>query len=177
MMLAGSSAAALLWHTPAFAQGAAARPRDTDWLHYANDASSTRYSPLDQINAANFNQLELAWRFSTNARGPRPDADYQSTPLVVKGRIYVTAGFRRDVVCLDAGTGELLWMHTYDEGQRLGSDLVGNGDASRTPGWRGRDLVGGHECPLSVPAQLTSANRMYRYMSDTPDDRGTIRSD
>ena len=40
---------------------------------------------------------------------------------MVKGRIYVTAGFRRDVVCLDAGTGEILWMHTYDEGQRLGS--------------------------------------------------------
>src|ERR1700749_3968734 len=98
-----------------------AAPGETNWLHYANDLSSTRYSPLDQINAGNFNQLELAWRFSTNALGPRLDADYQSTPLVVKGRIYCTAGFRRDVVCLDAGTGELLWMHTYDEGERIGS--------------------------------------------------------
>ncbi|HEX4634985.1 MAG TPA: PQQ-binding-like beta-propeller repeat protein [Rhizomicrobium sp.] len=120
MMLAGSSAAALLWHVPSFAQSATA-PRDTDWLHYANDLSSTRYSPLDQISAANFNQLQLAWRFSTNSFGPRLDADYQSTPLVVKGRIYVTAGFRRDVVCLDAGTGEILWMHTHDEGARIGS--------------------------------------------------------
>lgn len=121
MMLAGSSATALLWQMPSFAQNAASAPRNTDWLHYANDLSSTRYSPLDQINAANFNQLELAWRFSTNALGPRLDADYQSTPLVVKGRIYVTAGFRRDAVCLDAGTGELLWVHTYDEGERIGS--------------------------------------------------------
>ena len=100
---------------------AASSPADTDWLHYANDLSSTRYSSLDQIHESNFNKLEPAWRFSTNALGPRLDADYQSTPLVVKGRIYVTAGFRRDVVCLDAGTGELLWMHTYDEGQRIGS--------------------------------------------------------
>ena len=98
-----------------------AAPRDTDWLHYANDLSSTRYSPLTQIDASNFNKLELAWKFSTNALGPRLDADYQSTPLVVKGRIYCTAGFRRDVVCLDAGTGELLWMHTHDEGERIGS--------------------------------------------------------
>src|ERR1043166_7913546 len=119
MMLAGSSAAALLWHMPSFAQGTA--PRDTDWLHYANDLSSTRYSPLDQINASNFNKLELAWKFSTKALGPRLDADYQSTPLMVKGRIYCTAGFRRDVVCLDAGTGELLSIHTYDEGERIGS--------------------------------------------------------
>jgi len=121
-LLTTASAFALLGSGPAKAQSrAGSSPADTDWLHYANDSSSTRYSPLDQINAANFDKLELAWRFSTNALGPRLDADYQSTPLVVKGRIYVTAGFRRDVVCLDAGTGELLWMHTYDEGQRIGS--------------------------------------------------------
>jgi quinoprotein glucose dehydrogenase len=119
-MLAGTSAMALLGHAPAWAQTAAA-PRETDWTHYANDLASTRYSPLEQINASNFNQLELAWRFSTNSLGPRLDADYQSTPLVVKGRIYTTAGFRRDVVCLDAGTGELLWLHTHDEGERIGS--------------------------------------------------------
>jgi len=121
MMLAGSSAATLLWHAPSWAQSAPSAPRQTDWTHYANDLASTRYSPLDQITASNFNNLELAWRFSTNSFGPRLDADYQSTPLVVKGRIYVTAGFRRDVVCLDAGTGEILWLHTYDEGDRLGS--------------------------------------------------------
>jgi quinoprotein glucose dehydrogenase len=118
-MLATASAFALL--APALAQAQGAAIADTDWLHYANDLASTRYSPLDQINAGNFNKLELAWRFSTNALGPRLDADYQSTPLVVKGRIYVTAGFRRDVVCLDAGTGEELWIHRYDEGERIGS--------------------------------------------------------
>jgi quinoprotein glucose dehydrogenase len=117
-LLASASVLVLLGPTLARAQSA---PPDTDWLHYANDLSSTRYSPLAQISASNFNNLELAWRFSTNALGPRMDADYQSTPLVVKGRIYVTAGFRRDVVCLDAGTGELLWMHTHDEGARIGS--------------------------------------------------------
>ena len=118
-MLATASSLALMG-SAAKGQTAAA-PSETNWLHYANDLSSTRYSPLDQITAANFDKLEPAWRFSTNALGPRLDADYQSTPLVVNGRIYVTAGFRRDVVCLDAGTGELLWLHTYDEGDRLGS--------------------------------------------------------
>src|SRR6185295_15710564 len=119
-LLTTASAFALLGSSLAKAQSGAAAA-DTDWLHYANDLSSTRYSPLTQIDASNFNKLELAWKFSTNALGPRLDADYQSTPLVVKGRIYCTAGFRRDVVCLDAGTGELLWIHTYDEGERIGS--------------------------------------------------------
>ncbi len=117
-LLASASALVLLGFAPAEAQTA---PAETDWTHYANDLASTRYSPLDQINAANFDKLELAWRFSTNALGPRLDADFMSTPLVVNGRLYTTAGFRRDVVCLDAGTGELLWMHTYDEGERIGS--------------------------------------------------------
>ena len=116
--LATTASCALLSASPV---GAQTGPRETNWLHYANDLSSTRYSPLDQINAGNFDKLELAWKFSTNALGPRLDADYQSTPLVVNGRIYVTAGFRRDVVCLDAGTGELLWLHTHDEGERIGS--------------------------------------------------------
>ncbi len=120
-LMASSSALVLLGRGAALAQPAGAAAPNTDWLHYANDLSSTRYSPLDQINADNFNTLELAWRFSTNALGPRPDADYQSTPLIAKGRIYVTAGFRRDVVCLDGATGEQLWMHRYDEGERVGS--------------------------------------------------------
>jgi quinoprotein glucose dehydrogenase len=125
-LLASASAFALLGSGLAKAQPvprgqSASAPAQSDWLHYANDLGGTRYSPLDQINAANFDKLELAWRFSTNALGPRLDAYYQSTPLVVKGRLYCTAGFRRDVVCLDAGTGELLWMHTHDEGARIGS--------------------------------------------------------
>ena len=31
-----------------------------DWPYYFADAKGTRYSPQDQINAANFNQLEVA---------------------------------------------------------------------------------------------------------------------
>ena len=107
-MLANASVFALMGSTMARAAvDPVARSGETNWLHYANDLSSTRYSPLDQINASNFDKLELAWRFSTNALGPRLDADFMSTPLCVNGRLYTTAGFRRDLVCLDAGTGEL----------------------------------------------------------------------
>src|ERR1700760_2982814 len=114
-VLLSTAAVLISARLPALAQ---TRPAETDWLHYANTLANTRYSPLDQIDASNFNKLQMAWRFSTNALGPRLDADFQTTPLVVKGRIYTTAGFRRDVVCLDAGTGELLWIYTYDEGAR-----------------------------------------------------------
>src|SRR5688572_17180235 len=89
-----------------------------EWPTYGGDLGHTRYAPLDQITAANFNNLEVAWRFKTDNLGPRPEFNLQSTPLMVRGRLYSTGGTRRAVVALDAGTGELLWVHSEDEGAR-----------------------------------------------------------
>jgi len=100
---------------PLFGQSGA---KNGEWPTYGGDLGSTRYSPLDQINASNFNKLEVAWRFKTDSLGPRPEFQYESTPLMVHGVIYVTAGTRRDVVALDAATGEMLWMHSENEGKR-----------------------------------------------------------
>ena len=60
----------------------------------------------------------MAWRFKTDNLGPRPEFTFQSTPLMVKGRLYSTAGSRRAVVALDAATGELMWIYSLDEGAR-----------------------------------------------------------
>ena len=60
----------------------------------------------------------MAWRFKTDNLGPRPEYNFQSTPLMVGGVLYTTAGSRRAVVALDAATGEQLWMHREDEGKR-----------------------------------------------------------
>ena len=89
-----------------------------EWPSYAGDTRSTRYAPLDQINAANFSKLEVAWRFKTDALGPRPEFKLEATPLMVKGVVYSTAGTRRAVVALDAATGEMLWVHAEQEGAR-----------------------------------------------------------
>src|SRR5262249_44870471 len=98
-----------------------ATPPDTEWLHYAGDLASTRYRPFDQINASNFNKLEVAWQFRTDSFGERPDINLQSTPLIAKGRLYSTVGPTRDVVCLNGSTGEILWMHREDEAGRRGA--------------------------------------------------------
>jgi quinoprotein glucose dehydrogenase len=92
--------------------------RNGEWPSYGGDIGHTRYSPLDQITADNFGKLEVAWRFKTDFLGPRPEYQFESTPLMVKGVVYSTAGSRRAVVALDAGTGELLWMHGEHEGAR-----------------------------------------------------------
>jgi quinoprotein glucose dehydrogenase len=92
--------------------------RNGEWTSYGGDLGHTRYSALDQINASNFNNLEVAWRFKPDNLGPRPEFQFESTPLMVKGVVYTTAGSRRAVVALDAATGEMLWMHSEHEGAR-----------------------------------------------------------
>jgi glucose dehydrogenase len=89
-----------------------------EWPTYGGDLGNTRYSPLDQIDAANFSKLEVAWRFKTDSLGPRPEFNLESTPLMVNGRLFSTGGTRRAVVALSATTGELLWMHSENEGAR-----------------------------------------------------------
>ncbi len=89
-----------------------------EWPAYAADSRGSRYSPLEQINASNFSDLEVAWRFKTDNLGTRPEYKLEGTPIMVKGVLYATAGTRRAVVALDAATGELLWVHRYPEGRR-----------------------------------------------------------
>ena len=58
-----------------------------EWRTYGGDLGHTRYAPLDQINAGNFSKLEVAWRFKTDNLGPRPEFNFQSTPLMVGGTL------------------------------------------------------------------------------------------
>ena len=81
--------------------------KNGEWRTYGGDLGNTHYSPLNKINASNFNKLKIAWRFHTDNLGPRPEYNLESTPLVVKGVMYSTAGTRRSVVAVDAATGEL----------------------------------------------------------------------
>ncbi len=117
--VAAACVAATLWTSrPAGQQGTAPSLANGDWPSYAADLHSTHYSPLAQIGGANFNSLEVAWRFKTDSLGPRPEFKLEGTPLVVKGVLYATAGTRRSVVALDAATGELMWVHGEREGAR-----------------------------------------------------------
>ncbi len=97
------------------------RAKETEWPSYAADLAGTRYRPLDQINASNFSDLEIAWRIKTDNFGNRPEYKLEGTPLMVNGVLYATAGSRRAVIALDAATGELLWVHGEHEGARGGA--------------------------------------------------------
>lgn len=84
-----------------------------EWRQMGADLAHTRYAPLDQINASNFEELELAWVWRGDNFGPSVDHILRATPSYVNGRLITVAGQRRTVVSIDPRTGETLW--TYRE--------------------------------------------------------------
>src|SRR5712691_3265612 len=131
----------LVW--AAIAVTAQSGAKGGEWRTYGGDLGNTHYSPLDQIKADNFSKLEVAWRFKTDSLWPRPEYQFEVTPLMVRGKVYATAGTRRAVVSLDAATGELLWVHSENEGERgvnAPRQLSGRGLAYWTDGKEERIL-------------------------------------
>src|SRR5438093_10082512 len=150
---AGLLAAAVAWTPLRVAGLSAARSNATvgtmpstkngEWPMYTADLRGSKYSPLDQIDATNFNKLEVAWRFKTDNLGPRPENKLEGTPIMVGGMIYTTGGSRRAAVALDAKSGELKWIYSLDEGLRAAAaprQLSGRGLSYWTDG-RGDDRI------------------------------------
>src|SRR5580704_1424796 len=95
----------------AIALSAQSGAKNGEWPTYGGDLGNSRYSALDQINASNFDKLQIAWKFKTDNLGPSTENNLEGTPLMVKGVLYATAGTRRAVVALDAATGEIGRAH------------------------------------------------------------------
>jgi quinoprotein glucose dehydrogenase len=84
-----------------------------EWRYQSADAWGTRFSPADQVDAANFADLDVAWIWRADNFGPMLEDQMKSTPQYIDGILYTVAGHRRTVVAIDPETGETLW--TYRE--------------------------------------------------------------
>lgn len=89
------------------------------WTHLNGTEKSLRYADLDQINPGNVTDLEIAWSFDSTPFGPSPETYSVSQPLMVNGRLFATMGSTRNVIALDAATGQMLWLWRPEEGQRF----------------------------------------------------------
>ncbi|HIF21035.1 MAG TPA: pyrroloquinoline quinone-dependent dehydrogenase [Gemmatimonadetes bacterium] len=94
---------------------------DGEWRSYGGDLGSTKYSPLDQIDATNFSDLQVAWRWQSvdgllDIEGLREEipqlsiGGLQATPLMVDGVLYIATALHQGAA-VDAGSGETLWVH------------------------------------------------------------------
>ncbi len=115
---------------------------DGEWRVWGADAWSTRYSPLDQINARNFDSLQVAWTWNASAMGN--DEYYRTTPLYANGRLFTVASTRRNAAAIDPATGATLWKWGMDEGirwQKAPRQFAGRGAAYWSDGAQERVLV------------------------------------
>jgi quinoprotein glucose dehydrogenase len=130
IMMLGAAAAAL---------ASAAAARADEWGAYGRDPGGTRFSPLTQISAANVAGLKPAWTFHTGdisdgkTKGGGPRSGFETTPLMLDGRLYLTTPFNR-VIALDPATGRQLWAYDpkLDRAKPYGDGLINRGLAA----WR-----------------------------------------
>ncbi len=114
--------AAALAGGPVAAQTGAA---DGAWGVFGADAGATRYSPLDQIDAGNVDELEVVWRWSARDQGtPPPSGRTQISPLVIDGVLYTTIGNQRNVIALDSATGESIWGWQPGDNEQRWGDII-----------------------------------------------------
>ncbi|MDH5310971.1 MAG: PQQ-binding-like beta-propeller repeat protein, partial [Gammaproteobacteria bacterium] len=97
----------------------AGAPPDVEWQHFGANLAANRYVPLSDIDASNAGRLEIAWRWKAQNFGPVPEMRNVSMPIMRDGKLFIGAGSTRNVVAIDAATGQTLWMWRPDEGERF----------------------------------------------------------
>src|SRR3569833_2430303 len=98
---------ASLFLAPAFVQYGT--PATGEWRVNGGDTGSTRYSPLDQINATNVKNLQVAWKRKAQNMGPAPQGAWEVTPLMAGGKLFFTAGTGHTKKTTKTNTNETLW--------------------------------------------------------------------
>jgi len=108
---------------------------ESDWPTYGNDLGGTRHSALAQINRENVAKLKVAWVFHTgdisDGKDGRKRSSFETTPILVDGKLYLTTPFNR-VIALDPATGKQLWTYDpkIDQSLDYGDGLVNRGVAT-----------------------------------------------
>jgi glucose dehydrogenase len=79
-----------------------------EWFTLGSDYAHTRYTPADQIDADNFDELEVAWEWDGASFGA---VSGRSTPSYIDGLLYTVAGYNRHVIAIDPKSGETVWSY------------------------------------------------------------------
>jgi glucose dehydrogenase len=115
----------------------------SDWPMYGYDYSSTRYSPLRQINTRNVQRLTPAWTYHMKKDGPQSRSagaaskgggrrSSEATPIEVKGILYMPTPYST-VIALEPETGKELWTYALDRGRAAGRGVAYWAGDSQTP--------------------------------------------
>src|ERR1700731_1562107 len=108
---------------------------ESDWPNYGNDPGGMRHSVLSQINRENVARLKVAWIYHTGdlsaGNDGRRRSGFETTPILIDGKLYLTTPFNR-VIALDPATGRELWSYDprIDQSLDYGDGLINRGAAT-----------------------------------------------
>lgn len=120
-----------------------------EWRHYGGTLGGQKYSPLEQINASNVQQLQVAWRQSASPKEVIGEgralvgSNYEHTPLMVDGLLYMRSD-AGPLMALNPATGAVVWVDksgALGGGRSRGIAYWSDGKSSRVYGLDGSDLV------------------------------------
>jgi PQQ-dependent dehydrogenase (methanol/ethanol family) len=168
-IIAGSALMLSGLATSSQSTAAAASPgKASEWAEHGRDASEQRYSPLTQINADNVKGLGLAWFADLTERG-----QWQSTPIVVDGRIYATTPWSK-VYAFDAKTGKFLWKYDPKVPRELAAtSLCCNNSNRGATYWNGKIIWGTLDGRL-VAVDAKKGTKAWETQTTNPDDAMSI---
>jgi PQQ-dependent dehydrogenase (methanol/ethanol family) len=83
-----------------------AMQQSSNWASQTGDYANHRYSDLNQINAGNVDQLQVAWTMSTGVlRG------HEGSPLVIGDTMYVHTPFPNNVIAVNLKDQSFKWKY------------------------------------------------------------------
>ena len=135
------------------------------WVYYGRTPSGDRYSPLTQITPQNVSALKPAWSFSTgdlpkpgeNSRGR--EFSFEATPIKIGDMLYFCTP-HRDVVALDATTGQQRWR--FSPGGDMSKNVY---QACRGVSYY--QAPAGDPCPRRVIATASGTPSLFALDADT----------
>ena len=103
--------AAMVAYVPVTDARLAAAATDPGWLMYRHDYTSSGYSTLDRITAANVDQLKPVWDFKSSY-----EQGHEAPPVVNGDYMFITTP-KDELLAFQASTGKQLWTYQHDLSQ------------------------------------------------------------
>jgi len=150
------------------AAGSPPPARAEEWSQHGHDSSEQRYSTLNQVNADNVARLGLAWAVDMPQKG-----QWQSTPIEVDGRIYVTTPWSY-INAFDARTGKLLWTYNPQVPREMAATSLCCNNSNRGAAyWNGKVIWGTLDGRL-VAVDAKSGKKVWETQTTDPKDAMSI---
>jgi quinohemoprotein ethanol dehydrogenase len=129
-----------------------------EWLTSGRDFGKAYYSPLDQINKQNIDELGFAWDYDTHTtRG------LEATPIVVDGVMY-TSGPTGRAYALDAKSGKEIWSFDPHADLRVNREACCDEVNRGVAVWKGKVYVASFDGKLFA---LDAATGSVVWQADT----------